>query len=257
MAPSHPGDVTPGASPRGSAFPPTQTSMVQGLASADASTRERAFNTLASIYWKPVYKYLRLRWALGHEDGEDLTQEFFRLAFDKNWLAGFDEQRARFRTFLRTCVDGHVSNWRRAEGRQKRGGTFTFVPMDFAGAEREFADSAPPPDADVEAYFRQEWVRAVFELAIARLRLECEADGKTQPLTLFLRYDVEPAVTDARPSYAELAREFSLPETQVTNFLALARRRFRRHVLEALAELTGGQEEYAEAVQDLLGVVPR
>ena len=239
-----------------SAFPSTQPSVVLALASTDADARQRAFDTIVAIYWKPVYKYTRFRFTLGHEDGEDLTQEFFRLAFEKEWLARYDAKRARFRTFLRTCVDGHVSNWRRAERRAKRGGDHTFVAMDFATAEREFQDSAPPPDADVEAYFQQEWVRAVFELAIARLRAECTSAGKDVPFALFVRYDVEPAHTDARPSYAALAREFDIPETQVTNFLAFARRLFRQHVLQALAELTGHPEEYAEAVRDLLGFTP-
>lgn len=239
-----------------SAFPSTQSSVVQALASSDADARQRAFDTIVSIYWKPVYKYIRLRWTLGHEDCEDLTQDFFRLAFEKGWLARYDAQRARFRTFLRTCVDGHVSNWRRAERRAKRGGDFMFVAMDFAMAEREFLDSTPPPDANVEAYFHHEWVRAVFELSIERLRAECSSAGKDVPFMLFVRYDVEPAGTDTRPSYADLAREFALPETQVTNFLAFARRRFRHHVLQALAELTGNREEYAEAVRDLLGVTP-
>ncbi len=238
------------------AFPSTQPSVVDALASADAGARERAFETIATIYWKPVYKYIRFRFTLGHEDSEDLTQEFFRLAFEKAWLARYDAGRARFRTFLRTCVDGHVGNWRRAEQRAKRGGDYSFVPMDFATAEREFLAGTPPPDADVEAYFQREWVRAVFELAIARLRAECRDTGKDIPFALFLRYDVEPTHTDARPGYAELAREFALPETQVTNFLAFARRRFRHQVLQALAELTGNPEEYAEAVRDLLGVTP-
>ncbi len=227
--------------------------MVQALASPDLPTRERAFGTLVSIYWKPVYKYLRMRWGLGHEDSEDLTQDFFGLAFVRGWLAGFDPGRARFRTFLRTCLDGHASNWRRAERRAKRGGQFAFDSLDFAGAERELADSAPLPDADVEAYFQREWVKAVFEQSIARLRRECEADGKQHSLTLFLRYDVEPASTEVRPSYADLAREYALPETQVTNFLAWSRRRFRAHVLESLAELTGSEAEYVEAVRELLG----
>ena len=42
----------------------------------------------------------------------------------------------------------------------------------------------------------------------------------------------------------------------MTNFLAFARRLFRQHVLQALAELTGNPEEYAEAVRDLLGFTP-
>ena len=227
---------------------------MRALSSADAQTRERAFGSLVAIYWKPVYKYVRFRFNLVHEDCEDLTQDFFRLAFEKEWFARYDPERARFRTFVRTCVDGHVSNWRRAEQREKRGGSYAFVQMDFGVAEQEFVDSAPTPDADVDAFFHAEWVRAVFELAIARLTAECNETGKQQPLALFLRFDVESTHSDERPSYAELAREFNLPQTQVTNFLAFARRRFRSHVLDALAELTGSQEEYAEAVRDLLGI---
>ena len=256
MNPARAGDDASARPAGGTAFPATHVSVIEALGSADAAVRERAFDTLVTVYWKPVYKYIRLRWTLEHEDSEDLTQDFFRLAMEKKWLARYDPRRARFRTFLRTCVDGVVSNWKRAEGRAKRGGAVEFVAMDFDAAEREFAEAAPAADGDVEAYFQREWVRAVFEHAIARLRAECEAEGKERHFALFVRYDVEAARTDVRPSYADLARDFSLPETQVTNFLALARRRFRHHVLQALAELTGSQDEYAEAVRDLLGATP-
>ena len=242
--------VRPGG---GSAFPATRPSVVQALDSPDAAARDRAFGTLVAIYWKPVYKYIRLRWNQIHEAGEDLTQEFFLQALGKGWLGRYDPSRARFRTFLRTCVDGHVANSQRAERRAKRGGRLAFVDMDFAAAEREFRDSAPPPDADVEAFFQQEWIRAVLELAMGRLRTESAERGKQIPFALFLRYDVEATSRDEALTYADLAREFALPRTQVTNFLAFARGRFRHHVLEALAELTGTEEEYAEAVREILG----
>jgi hypothetical protein len=71
---------------------------------------------------------------------------------------------------------------------------------------------------------------------------------------LFMRHDVEPVDDGKRPTYAQLARDLDLPATQVTNLLALARRRFRHHVLAVLVDLTGNDEEYAEAARDLLGV---
>ncbi len=250
MTSDHPYDGTA----IGPGFPATQPSVVRALASSDAATRSRAFGTIVMIYWKPIYKYIRLRSTLSHEDCEDLTQEFFRLAFEKDWLSRFDARRARFRTFVRTCVDGHVSNWRRAALRTKRGGQQEFVAMDFGAAEREFIDSAPAPDADVEAFFHAEWVRSVFELSLSRLRGECERSEKMTHFALFVRYDVEGAQRDAQPSYSELATEFGLPATQVTNFLAWTRRVFRQQVLMALAELTSDDVEYAEAVRDLLGV---
>jgi DNA-directed RNA polymerase specialized sigma24 family protein len=256
MASAPSGRTAPHEGGAGSAFPVTQHSVIRALASADGAVRSRAVAMVAEIYWKPVYKYVRLRWMLGHEDSEDLTQDFFRLAFEKDWLARYDSDLARFRTFVRACVDGHVSNWRRAGQRVKRGGDVTFVAMDFGAAEQEYRDHAPAPDADVDAYFHAEWVRSVFSLAVSRLRAECEADGKMLAYTLFMKRDVDMIEDDSRPSYAALAREFGLPETQVTNFLALARRRFRQRVLDALAELSGSPEEYAEAVRDLLGIAP-
>lgn len=235
-------------------FPATRPSVIFALGDDDRATRDRARETLAATYWKPVYKYVRLRWNASREDAEDLTQEFFAQVFDRATLERYDAARARFRTFLRTCVDGTVANARRDANRVKRGGTITFVPMDFARAELELDGVVPPADAALDDFFRREWARAVFEQALERLRRECSAEGREPHFSLFVRHDVEPMNDGARPTYAQLARDLALRETQVTNFLSLARRRFRHHVLEVLVDLTGNDAEYAEAARDLLGV---
>lgn len=235
-------------------FPATRPSVIRALNTDDRETRDRARETVAATYWKPVYKYVRLHWDASREDAEDLTQEFFIQAFDRSTLERYDASRARFRTFLRACVDGVVANARRDAARVKRGGAISFVAMDFAGAELELASAAPPADAELEDFFRREWVRAVFEQSLERLRQECRAEGREQHFALFMQYDVQPMDDGMRPTYARLGRDLGLPETQVTNFLALARRRFRHHVLEVLVDLTGSDDEYAEAARDLLGV---
>jgi hypothetical protein len=43
-------------------FPATRHSIIRALGSDDAATKQRAFETLASAYWKPVFNYVRLRW---------------------------------------------------------------------------------------------------------------------------------------------------------------------------------------------------
>src|SRR5438046_9443207 len=198
-------------------FPATRPSVIRALDIDDRETRDRARETLAATYWKPVYKYVRLRWSASREDAKDLTQEFFIQAFDRSMLERYDASRARFRTFLRVCVDGVVANARRDATRVKRGGAITFVSMDFAGAELELASVAPPADAELDEFFRREWVRAVFEQAVERLRQECQAERREQHFALFMRYDVEPMDDGTRPTYARLARDLRLPETQVTN----------------------------------------
>src|SRR6266545_8142728 len=92
------------------AFPLTRRSVVRAAASADPETRRRAFEALVAAYWRPVYKYLRLEWSAPGEDAEDLTQGFFARALEKGFFDRFDPSRSRFRTYLRTCLDGFVAN---------------------------------------------------------------------------------------------------------------------------------------------------
>jgi DNA-directed RNA polymerase specialized sigma24 family protein len=239
-----------------SAFPPTRVSVVHALASDDRAARHRAHDAIAAMYWKPVYAYIRLRWNATREDAEDLTQDFFHRALEKEWLAEFDAARARFRTFLRTCVDRNVMNARRAATREKRGGVFAHVSMDFVSAEAEivapFGGVLPEPDE----LFRRAWIHSVFESAVAKLKSDLTARGKGLHYELFSRYDLSSLDTGRRPTYAELGHAFEIPPTQVTNFLALARRRFREIVLDLLAETTGDERDYADSVRELLGVMP-
>jgi len=161
---------------------------------------------------------------------------FFLRAYEKAFFATFDPARARFRTYLRLCLDGFVSNEHKAERRLKRGGDHTIVSLDFEGAERELHE-APPPHAidDFDAYFHREWLRSVFALAADRLRAACAESGRGQRFTLFERYDLV-AEEDQRPTYAQLAEDTGLTAATVTNELAAARREFRRMVLTVLQE---------------------
>jgi len=107
---------------RGSLFPTTRRSVVLALASDDAADRARAFDALVAIYWKPLYKYVRIAHQRVANEAEDLTQAFLARAFEKNALASYDAGKASFRTFLRTLFDRHIANEVKAATRQKRGG---------------------------------------------------------------------------------------------------------------------------------------
>src|SRR5437588_5345911 len=58
------------------AFPVTRHSVVLAMRSDDPRQRLRAAETIAAAYWKPIYKYVRLKWNLEREDAQDFTQEF-------------------------------------------------------------------------------------------------------------------------------------------------------------------------------------
>lgn len=234
-------------------FPVTRYSVVAAVGSDDREVRSRAYGALVEAYWRPVYKYLRLRGDVAGEDARDLTQEFFARAMEKGFFDRYDPRRALFRTFLRVCLDRFAANERSSSRRLKRGGGARPLPLDFEGAEGELRrHDAADPSASPDELFRREWVRSVFALAVADLEAWCESGGKRTHFLLFERYDL--AEPGERPTYAELAAELGVATTQVTNHLAAARREFRRAVLARLRETSGGEEEFRAEARALLGV---
>jgi DNA-directed RNA polymerase specialized sigma24 family protein len=237
-------------------FPATRQSVILAARSADPGTRDRALETLAASYWRPVYKYLRVRWQASPQDAQDLTQGFFAAALEKGFFERYDPARARFRTFLRTCLDGFVAKQRQSAGRLKRGGGVRHVALDFEDAEGELHRLEVPDGLDMEEYFHREWLRHLVSRSVEALRRECQAEGRTTHFTLFERYDLEGPDALERPSYAVLAAELGLPVTQVTNRLAWARRRFRALLLDELRGATGSDEEFRAEARLLLGSDP-
>jgi RNA polymerase sigma factor (sigma-70 family) len=240
-------------------FPLTRISAIQALQSGDTELRTRAFDLLISAYWKPVYKYIRIKWNKSNEDAKDLTQGFFAKVIEKDFFRDYDPAKARFRTFLRVCLDGYIQNELKSDGRLKRGGDVQRLPLDFSEADAELAEASPieiqSPDT-LDKYFDSEWTKSLLGLSIIALKEHCEKEGKIIHFQLFEIYDLESLETDDKQSYDKLAKQFNLPVTDVTNYLAYARREFRKIVLVNLHELTATDEEYRQEVLQLLGISP-
>lgn len=213
------------------------------------AVRERALETIVASYWKPAYKYIRRQWSASNEEAKDLTQGFFASLLERGLLARFDPRRAAFRTYLRLCIDGFVANERRAAARLKRGAA-RVLQLDTAIAEAELSQQ-DTATGTAEDYFEQEWARSLLGQAVSALRERLTADGKALQFGLFERHDL--CGHGAPPTYADLAREFAISVSDVTNRLASVRRQLRVLVLEKLRELTASDEEFHDEARRLLG----
>ena len=223
-------------------FPPTRPSILERIRTAAPEEKGAAFDDLARGYWRPIHTYLRLKWSMDEHDAEDATQAFLQTAWEKSFFDSYDPAKARFRTFLRVCLDRFVMNRAAKDAAQRRGGGMTPVSMSHA-------DSARMVDDD--DLFRQEMVRDLFARALEIVRAECERTGRMTAFRVFELYDIDPA---DGVKYADLAQRFGVPTTQITNYLALARRLFREAVVAELRLLCGDGDEFRAEVQALLGI---
>jgi RNA polymerase sigma factor (sigma-70 family) len=240
----------PSVTSQAGAFPLTRHSVLLAAQSDDPDARSLAIEAITLAYWRPVYKYVRMKWNINREDAADFTQEFFVHLLEKEFLNSYDSRKGRLRTFLRTCADRLLMNQMRDCKRLKRGGGRLHFSLDFEQAERELA--TVPTSESPEARFDKEWVRSLFALGLQRLRASCASSGKMIHFELFELYDL--ADDDPKPSYSQLATKFGLATTDVTNYLAFARREFRRCVLDQLREMTATDQEFRREAQALLGV---
>jgi RNA polymerase sigma factor (sigma-70 family) len=240
-------------------FPPTRRSVVALLGSSDAAQVARAFEMLVRAYSRPVYAHLRLRWQRSAADARDLTQGFFARAFEKRQLSSYDSDRATFRTYLKASLDHFVIEHDRAGRREKRGGAAIRLSLDFDVTEEELSREAFRNTSAPDTVFETEWTRSLLAAAVDALDAQCRNEGKETYFAIFRRYVLEPELDGAEargPSYAALAAEMSLSVTDVTNYLAWARRTFRRLVLEQLRAITASDEEWQSEARALLGVDP-
>ncbi|MGO9896143.1 MAG: RNA polymerase sigma factor [Bryobacteraceae bacterium] len=213
-------------------FPSTQLTLLEAAAGLPNEALERVI----ALYWKPVYRFIRLKFGKDNEDAKDLTQSFFATAIERDLFGRFDPSRASFRTYLKMAVERFAANEHAALKRQKRGGEVEFQP---AGEDAATTDSP-------ERLFEREWQRQLFGLAVDDLRALCERGGKQLHFRIFEAYDL----AEGEPrSYAGLAALHGVAETTVTNHLAWARRTLRALVMERIRGVTSGERELRDEMR--------
>ncbi len=239
-----PNDTTSSLSRAG--FPSTSISLLR-LIREKAAGRREAMEELCRRYWKPVYSFIRSFRSCPREESKDLTQDFFVEVFEGRLVERYMPSSGSFRAFIRGCLRVFVLHYRRKAGAQKRGGDVRLVSM--GDAEVDLLDQAAArKDSTPEAIFDRQWAGTILEQAMEGLRAELQG-AKAVYLKVFERYGSVESAGEA-PTYAALARELGLKETDVCNYLTWCRRRLRELILDRIRDyLTGEAEVTQEFVQ--------
>jgi DNA-directed RNA polymerase specialized sigma24 family protein len=230
------------AEPRG--FGTTRWSLVLSAAGShvDEQKAREALAELCRTYWRPVFVFVS-RQGYPTEEAQDLTQDFFAMILESNWLGRADEHRGRFRSFLLKSLQNFLSHAEEKTRAVKRGGRMEFVSWDewMAEAPSQLSVSAEtlqyiPP----EQLFDLRWAATIVEHALQRLREECEAKGR---LRLFETLSVH-LTSEGDLSYANLAASLGIAHAMLKKQLHNLRKRYRwflrdevAHTVENLADI--------------------
>ncbi len=165
---------------RHAAFPATRWSLLFAASGGSGANARRQLNELFTIYWSPLHAFLRRR-GISREDAQDLTQEFLADLLRRDFLAGIDPAKGKFRSFLLASLQHFLSNDRASRGRLKRGGGHKLHALLTDEAERRYV-AEPADHLTPEKLFEREWARTLLDRAADGLRDAVRRKRTGEPL---------------------------------------------------------------------------
>jgi hypothetical protein len=199
---------------------------------------QEALTVRLSLYWKPVYFYLR-RKGLSPDRAVDAVQYLFARLIECESTVSVPS----LRICLREAAHRYVTEPPSSDQAEVQRGRAPVLPIDVRAAERELPAVAP----DAVVAYEREW--AVITLARALERLGREgvpgrSRGRPEAILRSSRFDHP-------PTYAEAAAECGLSVDRFRARLDRTRARFRELLREEVA-LTAAEGGLEDEIRELL-----
>jgi hypothetical protein len=226
-----------------SIFPRTDWAELGQAARAEPAPLDR----VVRLYWQPLKIFLLATFPGLHAEADTFLQDF---AEDKilqaGWLQKADQNRGRFRDFLKTSLRNFVlDRLSRAEVKNP--------PLSLD----ELTHEVPEPEGVAEA-FELAWARTVLAETLRRMEADCRDPRAEQPRRrriweLFKVRLLDPVFDDAEPvPYDQLIERFGLKSPMdASNLLLSGKRIFKAHLDKVIREYAGQDAATAVEIQDL------
>jgi RNA polymerase sigma-70 factor (ECF subfamily) len=230
-------------------LPSTHWSEIASASQTRQDKGREALDRVLTRYQSALLAHLGFKFRIGSDSAQDLLQSFVtEKILEKELLTQANPARGRFRTFLLNALDNFVISHRRKEQAQKRSPGGDVLSMDELSPADEPQHSDPPIDKTDVA-----WAQAAINAALLNMRHECEASQRTDIWGVF-EGRVLSAVLEEKPEtdYQALIERFGFASpSQAFNTLNTAKRIFKRHLRQVIAEYSRDDREIEEELREL------
>jgi RNA polymerase sigma-70 factor (ECF subfamily) len=231
-------------------FETTRWSLVLSARADTGSQARSALATLCEAYWYPLWAFVRHQ-GYDVDAASDLTQGYFSLLLEKNYLGDVNPSAGKFRSFMVGSMKHYLSKERVRERALKRGGGTTPISLDAERAEGRYR-LEPAENMTPEMVFERHWALTAAERAIAELQADLERQGKAghfEQLEVFL-LGGEPL-----PPYKEVAARLGMSEGAVKVAIHRLRKRLGGLLRDEVAETVVDESDIDAELRHLLEVL--
>jgi len=226
-----------------SIFPRTDWAELSKAADADEARLDR----LIRLYWVPLKIFLVATFPALKDQADTLLQDFAEdKLLQEGWLRKADQNRGRFRDFLKTSLRNFILNH------------LNRVEVKRPAISLEELEQELPESEAVSEEFDLTWARTVLAETLRRMEADCKNPGQDQPRRghiweLFRIRLLEPVLNDAaQVPYYQLVDRFGLKSPMdASNTLLSAKRIFKAHLNKVIKEYAGQDAATATEIRAL------
>lgn len=225
------------------AFPKTSWTLI-ARAGVGSMEGRAALSSLCSLYWYPVYAFIR-RQGGSADEAYDRTQSFFARLLEKNTLAKVDRDKGtKFRNWLLRCIKNHLINEHEHANAECRVPPEGLVSLSVDEAEDRYAFE-PSHKLTPERLYERQFALSLLSRVIEKLRAQYVAAGKEhvfEALKGCLSGEI------GREPYAQVAKSLGMSSANAARQAAHDMRDHYRNLL---------RDEVADIVDSTDGAVVR
>lgn len=217
-----------------------------GAAHLVGDAAREAFSKLCSLYWYPLYAFVR-RSGHSRPDAQDLTQDFFVRLIESRLLNRADPQRGKFRSFLLAALKNFLRDDHDRRSTQRRGRGFQVISLDVEDdPEARYQLEALRSESNAETFYETRWATAVVEAALGRLRADLAIRGRAHYFDAL--HPLLSSGEDSAALYAASAVSLGLSLSGLRSVTARLRQQYRQLLRE---EVSRTVEETADIDQEI------
>ena len=226
-------------------FPPTQWSLIVAARDGDEAGAARALDQLCRAYWQPLYAFAR-RWGATADAAPDCVQDFLAHFGARGDFTRSTPERGRFRSFLLTAFQNHLTSAHRREQAAKRGGGIDFIALEDLAREEQWQTGVT--EAGPEQAYDLRWAEATMTRAMSRMETDYTRAGHEALFTA-----LRPVLTgEQTEQVAVVGSRFGLAPGAARAAVFRMRAKFRDALRSEVQETVTGPEDLAEEVRYLL-----
>jgi RNA polymerase sigma-70 factor (ECF subfamily) len=227
-------------------FVTTHWTAVLAASGNDTASAREGMAELCQTYWYPLYFFIRRQGNSSH-DAEDLTQAFFALLLEKNFLERVTRDGGKFRSYLLVALKRFLANQYDYHQAKKRGGGQVLVSLDQQAAEARYL-LEPVDERTPETIFNQRWAQTLLDCVMAGLEEEYKSSGKTGVFRA-----LRPTLKQARGSvpYREIAEQLEMTEAAIKMAALRLRTRYRELLRQEIGKTVTTPDEIEEEIRQL------